>query len=131
MTTQSTTASSESDSIERAKIQADSQHGVLTSWWQLGIGMSESTCSFAFGIAQDTRIEVRRRTDATLTFAEEMGVGGFRYLRKLVDRLDRVVTRTLRKTGHGVADLASSTLNETIGSSPTRKTDGARAPAAA
>lgn len=117
------------------KIQADSQHGVLGSWWQLAIGMTESACGFGFGLAQDTRSEVRRRTDLTLNFAEEMGVGSFRYVRKVVERVDRalsdvlgrseaatlVVTRTLRKTGHGVTDLASTALTDTIGSSQGRK----------
>jgi hypothetical protein len=126
------------------KVQADSQHGVIGSWWQLGIGMGEASCSFGFGLAQDTRTELRRRADATLTFAEEMGVGGFKFLRKIVERVDRVasealgrgeagvlvVTRTLRRTGHGVADLATNTLSDTIGSPPQRRGDGLR-PAAA
>jgi hypothetical protein len=143
MTIQNTAV--EGEAMERAKIQSDAQHGILGSWWQLGIGMSEATVTFCFGIAQDTRIEVKRRTDATLTFAEEMGVGSFRFLQKLVDRLDRisgevlgrseatmmVVARTLRKTGHGVTDLASTTLSDAIGSGPTRKADGVRAHAAA
>jgi hypothetical protein len=94
-----------------------------------------------FGLAQDTRAEVRRRTDVTLTFAEEMGVGGFRFLRKIVDRVDRmsgetlgraeaaflVVTRTLRKTGHGVTDLASSAISDTIGSSMGQRSSKAAA----
>jgi len=135
----------ETESLERAKINSDSQHGVLGSWWQLGIGMSEATWTFCFGIAQDTRIEVRRRTDATLTFAEEIGVGGFKFVRKVVDRVDRianevlgrseatltVVARTLRRTGHGVTDLASSALSDAIGSGPARKNDGLRTHAAA
>jgi len=136
MSIQNTLTGPDADSGERTKIQADSQHGVIGSWWQLAIGMSEATCTFGFGIAQDTRIEVRRRTDATLTFAEEMGVGGFRYARKFVDRFDRivgemlgrseatfmVVARTMRRTGHGMADLATSTLTDTIGTSqPQRK----------
>jgi hypothetical protein len=132
---------SDVESPERTRIQADSQHGVLGSWFQLAIGMGEATFSFGFGIAQDTRVELRRRSDVTLTFAEEIGIGSFRYLRKIVDRVDRiagealgrseatalVVTRTLRKTGHGVAELASTTLSDTIGSSQLpRKMDGLR-----
>jgi hypothetical protein len=124
-----------------SKIQADSQHGIIGSWWQLGIGMSESSCSFGFGLAQDIRSEARRRADVTLTFAEEMGVGTFKFVRRVVDRVDRVVnealsrseaaslvvTRTLRKTGHGVTDLASSALSDTIGSSSgQRRQDNAR-----
>jgi hypothetical protein len=64
-----------------------------------------------------------------------MTTGTFDFARKIVDRVDRVakeglgrseaamlvVTRTLRKTGHGVADLASSTLSDTIGSSVPRR----------
>lgn len=117
------------------RIQSDSQHGVLGSWWQLAIGMGESACGFGFGLAQDTRAEVRRRTDLTLNFAEEMGVGSFRFVRKVVERVDRVlseslgrseaatlvVTRTLRKTGHGVTDLATTALSDTIGTSQGRK----------
>jgi hypothetical protein len=132
---------SEVESPERTRIQSDSQHGVLGSWFQLAVGMGEASFSFGFGIAQDTRVELRRRADVTLTFAEEIGIGSFRYARKIIDRFDRivgevlgrseatalVVTRTLRKTGHGVADLASSTLTDTIGSSQiTRKVDGVR-----
>ena len=63
-----------------------------------------------------------------------MSVGGFRFVKRVVDRFDRmtnevlgrseatiiVVTRTLRKTGHGVTDLATSTLSDTIGASPAR-----------
>lgn len=140
MTTQNSTPSTivESDS----KIHADSQHGIIGSWWQLAIGMTESSCNFGFGLAQDTRAEVRRRADLTLSFAEEMGIGGFKFVRKVVDRVDRVtseglgrseaavlvVTRTLRKTGHGVAELASTTLSDTIGSSTNqRRGDGMRA----
>lgn len=142
MTTQSTsTGNLESDQ----KIQADSQHGIIGSWWQLAIGMGEASCTFGFGLAQDTRSELRRRADVTLTFAEEMGVGGFKFVRKLVDRIDRVttealgrgeagvlvVTRTLRRTGHGVTDLASTALSDTIGSSGAqRRSDGARVAAA-
>src|SRR5438046_1066920 len=92
------TGNSDSDQ----KIQADSQHGVIGSWWQLGIGMGEASCSFGFGLAQDTRVEIRRRADATLTFGEEMGVGGFKFLRKLVERIDRVVGETL---GRGEASV--------------------------
>jgi hypothetical protein len=135
-----TTASIETDS----KIQSDAQHGVVGSWWQLAIGMTEASYSFGFGLAQDTRIELRRRTDVTLNFAEEMATGTFKFVRKVVDRVDRVaneglgrseaalfvVTRTLRKTGQSVTELASSTLSDTIGSSPTpRRNDGARATA--
>jgi hypothetical protein len=123
------------------KIQADSQHGIIGSWWQLGIGMSEASCTFGFGLAQDVRTELRRRADVTLTFAEEMGIGGFKFVRKVIDRADRiasealgrgesgvlVVTRTLRRTGHGVTDLASTALSDTIGSSAgPRRTDGQR-----
>ncbi len=137
---------SETETMDRTKVQADSQHGIIGSWWQLGIGMSEATVTFCFGIAQDSRIEVRRRTDATLNFAEEMGVGGFRFIRKIVDRFDRisnevlgrseatalVVARTMRKTGLGVTDLASTTLSDAIGSAqPQRKVDGVRPHAAA
>ena len=142
MTTQSMTGSIESD----PKIMADSQHGVVGSWWQLGIGMGEASFAFGFGLAQDVRAELRRRTDVTLTFAEEMGIGGFKFVRKVVDRVDRVmnealsrseaatlvVTRTLRKTGHGVTDLASTTISDTIGSSAgMRRPDGGARPAAA
>src|ERR1041385_2844195 len=136
MTTQNIgTSSIENDH----KIVADSQHGIIGSWWQLAIGMGEASCTFGFGLAQDTRSELRRRADVTLTFAEEMGVGGFKFVRKLVDRVDKVtnealgrgeagvlvVTRTLRRTGHGVTDLASTALSDTIGSSNNmRRTDG-------
>ncbi len=132
-------------SIEHdSKIEADSQHGVLGSWWQLAIGMSESSYHFGFGLAQDTRGEARRRVDATLTFLEGIAVDNFKFARKLVDRFDHVideslgrseaalhvVTRTLRATGHGVTTLASSTLSDAIGSTPNaRRNDGARATA--
>lgn len=116
---------------DRSAIDTDSGHGVFGSWWQLVIGMCEASSTFGFGLAQDTRAEVRRRADVILNFAEEMEVGGFAFARKLVGRVDRlshemlgrseasvlVVTRTLRKTGHGVADLASTAASETIGSS--------------
>jgi hypothetical protein len=137
MTMQSTvssTPSTEVESRDRSRIDADMQHGIIGSWLQLAIGMSESTLTFGFGMAQDTRGEIRRRTDATLGFAEEMGVGGFRYARKVVDRVDRlagellgrgeaailVVTRTMRKTGLGVTELASTTVTDTIGSATPR-----------
>jgi len=73
-----------------------------------------------------------------------MGVGGFKFVRRVVERVDRVanealgrgeagvlvVTRTLRRTGHGVTDLASTALSDTIGSSiGQRRTDGQRATA--
>jgi hypothetical protein len=126
-----------------SKIQADSQHGVLGSWWQLAIGMTEASYSFGFGLAQDTRVELRRRADTTLGFAEDMATGSFKFARKIVERVDRmageglgrteaalfVVTRTLRKTGQGVTELASSTLSDTIGSSQAARRDGARATA--
>jgi len=139
MTTQ-TTGSIEGDQ----RIHADSQHGIIGSWWQLGIGMGEASCTFGFGLAQDVRSELRRRADVTLTFAEEMGVGGFKFVRRVVDRMDRVanealgrgeasllvVTRTLRRTGHGVTDLASTAISDTIGSSMSqRRSDGQRATA--
>jgi hypothetical protein len=130
-----------------ARIQSDSQNGVIGSWWQLGIGMSESTATFGFGLAQDIRGELRRRTDVVIGFAEDMTVGTFSFARKLVDRIDRVagealgrseaatrvVTRTLRKTGHGVTELASSTLSDTIGSaqSPAQPRGDGRATASA
>jgi hypothetical protein len=141
MTIQNTTTGS-SDGDQR--IQSDSQHGIIGSWWQLGIGMGEASCSFGFGLAQDVRSELRRRADVTLTFAEEMGVGGFKFVRRVVERVDRVasealgrgeagvlvVTRTLRRTGHGVTDLASTALTDTIGSPMhQRRTDGQRATA--
>ena len=128
-----------------AKIQADSQHGVVGSWWQLAIGMTESTTTFGFGVAQDSRNEVRRRVDSTLNFAEQMGVGGFGFLRNVVDRVDRisgevlgrgeaavlVVTRTMRRTGHGMTELATTTLSDTIGSpQPQRKDNREGRPAA-
>jgi hypothetical protein len=140
---------SEATAAERdanAKIQADSQHGVVGSWWQLAIGMTESTTNFGFGVAQDSRNEVRRRVDATLNFAEQMGVGGFGFLRNVVERVDRVsgevlgrgeaailvVTRTMRRTGHGMTELASTTLSDTIGSpQPQRKDNRDGRPAAA
>jgi hypothetical protein len=140
---------SEATATERdanAKIQADSQHGVVGSWWQLAIGMTESTTNFGFGVAQDSRNEVRRRVDATLNFAEQMGVGGFGFLRNVVERVDRVsgevlgrgeaailvVTRTMRRTGHGMTELASTTLSDTIGSpQPQRKDNRDGRPAAA
>lgn len=147
MTAQSMNNPSPADIETNKSIQADSQNGVLGSWWQLAIGMSESTTTFGFGLAQDTRGELRRRTDIVLNFTEEMTVGTFNFVRKLVDRIDRVaaealgrseaasrvVTRTLRKTGHGVTELASSTLSDTIGSSQTpspTRTDGRAAAAA-
>ncbi|HVU00785.1 MAG TPA: hypothetical protein VHE30_03505 [Polyangiaceae bacterium] len=127
------------------KIHTDSQNGIVGSWWQLGIGMTEASCTTAYGLAQDVRSEARRRADAVLGFAEEMATGTFEFARKVVDRVDRVtkeglgrseaamlvVTRTLRKTGHGVTDLASTALSDTIGSAPAarRPMDGARATA--
>lgn len=144
MTTQNMTQTTDVDAADRMKLLADAQHGVFGSWWQLAIGMGESTCAFGFGLAQDTRSELRRRADVTLTFAEDMGVGGFKFLRKVIDRVDHVtaeslgrseaailvVTRSLRKTGHGVTDLASTTLSDTIGSSQ-RKSDFTRPAASA
>ena len=141
---QNTISQSTIDAESNTKIQTDSQHGVLGSWWQLAIGMGETSSNFGFGLAQDTRAELRRRVDLTLTFAEDMGVGTFTFVRKVVDRADRVVsealgrseaamlvmTRTLRKTGHGVTDFATSTLTDTIGTSPTQRKD-TRAAAAA
>jgi hypothetical protein len=132
---QNTPSSSTLDTESSTKIQTDSQHGVIGSWWQLAIGMGESSCTFGFGLAQETRGELRRRTDVTLTFAEEMGVGTFAFVRRVVDRVDRLVgeglgrseaavlvlTRTLRKTGHGVTDLATSALTDTIGTSPAQR----------
>ena len=125
---------SEVESPERTRIQADAANNarVLGSWVSACGRNGRSNLLVRFSIAQDTRAELRRRSDVTLTFAEEIGVGSFRYLRKIVDRVDRivgeglgrseatalVVTRTLRKTGHGVADLASTALTDTIGSSP-------------
>ena len=120
-----------------SRIKADSEHGVIASWWQLGIGMSESTFSFGFGLAQDVRAEIRRRADVTLSFVEDMSTGTFKFVRKLVERVDdlatdglgrgeaavRVVTHTMRRTGHGVANLASNTLSDTIGS-PGQRRDG-------
>ncbi len=128
----------------KSRILADSENGVFGSWWQLAIGMTESSCSFGFGVAQDVRAELRRRTDVTLTFAEEMSVGSFKFVRKLVERVDHVaaeslgrseaavlvVTRTLRKAGHGMAELASTTLSDTIGTSGQRKPDALRSAAA-
>ena len=133
-TIQNPTTGTQSDS----RIKADSEHGVIGSWWQLGIGMSESTCSFGFGVAQDVRAELRRRADVTLSFAEEMTAGAFKFVRKLVERVDDiaadglgrgeaailVATQTLRRTGHGVASLASTTISDTIGSTGQRRTDG-------
>jgi hypothetical protein len=133
-TIQNPTTSTQSDS----RIKADSEHGVIGSWWQLGIGMSESTCTFGFGVAQDVRAEVRRRADVTLSFVEEMTTGSFKFVRKLVERVDDVateglgrgeaavlvMTQTLRRTGQGVASLASTTISDTIGSSGQRRNDG-------
>src|SRR5690349_20334176 len=121
-----------------SKIQADSQHGVLGSWWQLAIGMTEASYTFGFGLAQDTRAELRRRADTTLGFAEDMATGSFKFARKIVERVDRmageglgraeaalfVVTRTLRKTGQGVTELASTALSDTIGASQGARRDG-------
>ncbi|HVW25045.1 MAG TPA: hypothetical protein VHC69_06715 [Polyangiaceae bacterium] len=127
-----------------ANIQSDSQHGVIGSWWQLAIGMTESSCSFGFGIAQDTRAELRRRTDVTLTFVEDISVGTLKFVRRVIDRVDGiaaeslgrgeaavlVATRTLRRAGHGVTDLASNTLSDTIGSSNGRRPEGLRSSSA-
>lgn len=127
-----------------ANIQSDSQHGVIGSWWQLAIGMTESSCSFGFGIAQDTRAELRRRTDVTLTFVEDISVGTLKFVRRMIDRVDGitaeslgrgeaavlVATRTLRRAGHGVTDLASNTLSDTIGSSNGRRPEGLRSSSA-
>jgi uncharacterized protein YoaH (UPF0181 family) len=74
----------------------------------------------------------------TLSFVEEMAVGTFKFAHKLVERVDDVAadglgrgeaaflvaTQTLRRTGQGVASLASSTLSDTIGSSGQRRNDG-------
>jgi hypothetical protein len=123
-----------------ANIQSDSQHGVIGSWWQLAIGMTESSCNFGFGTAQDTRAELRRRTDVTLGFVEDISVGTLKFVRKFVERVDGitaeslgrgeaailVVTRTLRRAGHGVTELASTTISDTIGSSNGRRPDGLR-----
>jgi hypothetical protein len=128
-----------------ANIQSDSQHGVIGSWWQLAIGMTESSCSFGFGIAQDTRAELRRRTDVTLTFVEDISVGTLKFVRRFIDRVDGisaeslgrgeaavlVATRTMRRAGHGVTDLASNTLSDTIGSSNGRRPEGLRSSATA
>jgi len=129
-----------------ANIQSDSQHGVIGSWWQLAIGMTESSCNFGFVLAQDTRSELRRRTDVSLTFVEDISVGTLKFVRKLVDRVDGitaetlgrgeaailVVTRTLRRAGHGVTELASSTISDTIGSSNNgRRPEGLRTSATA
>ena len=150
MTPQSTNSTSTTQTADietNTRIQSDSQNGVIGSWWQLGIGMSDSIATFGFGLAQDIRGESRRRTDVILGFAEDMTVGTFGFARKLVERIDRVtgealgrseaatrvVTRTLRKTGHGVAELASSTLSDTIGpsqSQPQPRADGRAAAAA-
>jgi len=133
-TIQNPTTGTQGDS----RIKADSEHGVIGSWWQLGIGMSESMCSFSFGVAQDVRAEIRRRTDVTLSFVEEMAVGTFKFARRLVERVDDlaadglgrgeaailVATQTLRRTGQGVANLASTTISDTIGSSGQRRADG-------
>lgn len=133
-TIQNPTTGTQGDS----RIKADSEHGVIGSWWQLGIGMSESTCSFGFGMAQDVRSEIRRRSDVMLSFAEEMTVGTFKFVRKLVERIDDVATeglgrgeaavlvatQTLRRTGAGVASLASTTISDTIGSPGQRRNDG-------
>ena len=74
-----------------------------------------------------------------------MGVGGFGFLRNVVDRVDRisgevlgrgeaavlVVTRTMRRTGHGMTELATTTLSDTIGSpQPQRKDNREGRPAA-
>jgi hypothetical protein len=117
------------------KIQADSEHGVIGSWLQLGLGMVESSSGFGFGFAQDVRAELRRRTDVTLAFVEDMSVGTFKFVRRLVERVDGiaadslgrgeaavlVATRAMRRAGHGVTELASTTLSDTIGSNGRQK----------
>ena len=117
------------------KILADSEHGVIGSWVQLAVGMAESSSGFGFGIAQDVRAELRRRTDVTLTFVEDMSVGTFKFVRRVIDRIDGVTadglgrgeaavlvaTRAMRRAGHGVTELASSTLSDTIGSNGRQK----------
>lgn len=139
MTLQNSTANMSIES--QAKIHADSQHGFVGSLWQLAIGTAESSCSLGFGLAQDTRAELRRRADVTLSFAEEIGVGSVKFVRGMVDRVDRVAneglgrgeaavfvtTRSLRDAGRGAKAVSSTAPSDTNGSgSNQRRADGAR-----
>jgi hypothetical protein len=84
--------------------------------------LSEKVTATGFGVLRDVRSEINQRVLGTLAFVESSQQGVFRLLRGLAERADKLTEdvidaienvtlgtlRTVRDTGHGVTDLAST-----------------------
>jgi hypothetical protein len=108
------------------KIEATApRHGVLPGVVHLAIDVADKGQSTAFAVLQDARIELRSAIEQGLELAEKFTAAGFRFARKVVQRVDEASAETLtgaermlggavktaRETTTAAAELATTAVS--------------------
>jgi hypothetical protein len=105
------------------KVVPSDREGLLASWVSQSTELAERATVTAFGVVRDVRGEINQRVVlGTLNWIEGVQTGMTKLLRGIDDRFDKLaedvtdtaenltlgLIRTIRDTGHGVTELATS-----------------------
>jgi hypothetical protein len=71
------------------------RHGVLPAVVHMAIDVVDKGQSTALAVLQDARVELRTAVDHGIELAEKLTASGFRFVRKVVQRVDDASNETL------------------------------------
>jgi hypothetical protein len=88
------------------------RHAVLPGVVHLAIDVADKSQSTALAVLQDARVELRTAIEHGIELAEKVATAGFRFTRKVVQRIDEAAGETLTSTERVLAG-AVKTARET------------------
>jgi hypothetical protein len=89
------------------------RHGVLPAVVHLAIDVADRSQSTALAVLQDARGEIRTAIEHGIELAEKLSSAGFRFTRKLVQRIDEAAAETLASTERVLAGAVKNARETT------------------
>jgi hypothetical protein len=116
--------------IDSSTNSSTNRHGVLPGVVHLALDIADRSQSTALAVLQDARVELRAAIDHGIEMAEKVATAGFRFMRKVVQRIDDATGETLasaervlagavksgRETTNAATQLASTASSSVVAS---------------
>ena len=84
------------------------KRGLITTWVDLGMEMTEVTIKASFGLMEDLRKESSDRVASTVSYFDEMGQGFFRVGKKVQGRIDQVLGSAIQNSERAALSLCGA-----------------------
>jgi hypothetical protein len=93
------------------------RHGLLPGVFHLAIDVADKSQSTALAVLQDARVELRTAIDHGIELAEKVSTAGFRFARKVVQRIDEATNETLASAERVLGGAVKSARETTLAAS--------------